>query len=224
MATREREQDDPRERIRAAARQLFAERGFESTTTRDIAQAAHVNSASVSYYFGGKDKLAVEIFGDVLRRSARYRMEHLARLKTRAAETGRPIDIADIVSGFVGGYFRNDVPGEGVLLATLLIKNRLAPTDWTAALIERELDGMARAYIEAIQQAVPAFDKQAANWRYNFMVGCILISIVQKDAASRIQRLSDGLCSLDEQERIREELIDFIVHGMHPPAEGDARA
>ena len=215
MTLQDQDIDDPKERVRASARRLFAEKGFESTTTRDIAQGAGVNSASVSYYFGGKDKLAVDIFGEVLRRSADYRMARLADLKQAAAAAGERLDIVEIVRSFVGGYFRNDVPGEGVLLATLLIKNRLAPTDWTAEIIERELDGMARAYIDAIQQAVPAFDKQAANWRYNFMVGCVLISLVQKDAASRIQRLSDGLCSLDEREKMREEIVDFIVNGMH---------
>jgi AcrR family transcriptional regulator len=215
MTIQHQEIDDPKERVRASARRLFAQKGFEATTTRDIAQDAGVNSASVSYYFGGKDKLAVEVFGEVLRSSADYRMERLAQLRRAAAASGKRLDIAGIVCSFVGGYFRDDAPGEGVLLATLLIKNRIAPTKWTAEIIEKELDGMARAYIEAIQEAVPEFDKQAANWRYNFMVGCVLISLVQKDAASRIQRLSDGLCSLDDQVKMRDEIVDFIVNGMY---------
>ena len=41
---------------------LFAEQGFHRTSIRDIAQAAEVNIAMVSYYFGSKDKLLEAIF------------------------------------------------------------------------------------------------------------------------------------------------------------------
>src|SRR4051794_36169004 len=41
----------------AAARQVFAERGFDRTTVRDIAQLAGVNQALLFRYFGSKEKL-----------------------------------------------------------------------------------------------------------------------------------------------------------------------
>lgn len=41
---------------------LFAEKGFEGTTVRDIAQAADVNLAMISYYFGSKEKLIEALF------------------------------------------------------------------------------------------------------------------------------------------------------------------
>lgn len=44
-------------RIEAAAVRLFAADGYEKVSIRDIAQAAGVNSAAISYYFGGKDEL-----------------------------------------------------------------------------------------------------------------------------------------------------------------------
>ena len=36
---------------------LFAEKGFDGTSVRDIAKAADINVAMVSYYFGSKEKL-----------------------------------------------------------------------------------------------------------------------------------------------------------------------
>ncbi|RBY83397.1 TetR family transcriptional regulator [Blastococcus sp. TF02A-30] len=41
----------------AAARQLFADRGFDGATIRGIAAAAGVDPALVHHYFGSKDKL-----------------------------------------------------------------------------------------------------------------------------------------------------------------------
>ena len=48
--------------IMEAAERLFAEQGFAGTSVRDIAEAAHVNLAMISYYFGSKDKLIEAMF------------------------------------------------------------------------------------------------------------------------------------------------------------------
>src|SRR5262249_40156304 len=53
--------DDTRERLLTAASQVFAEKGFEKTTVREICQAADVsNLAAVNYYFGDKERLYIE--------------------------------------------------------------------------------------------------------------------------------------------------------------------
>lgn len=48
---------DKREHILNVAEELFAEKGFDGTSVRDIAQHAGVNLAMISYYFGSKEKL-----------------------------------------------------------------------------------------------------------------------------------------------------------------------
>ncbi len=52
---------DKREHIISTALQLFAEKGFEGTSIRDIAEKAAVNVAMVNYYFGTKEKLFEKI-------------------------------------------------------------------------------------------------------------------------------------------------------------------
>ncbi|MEO6547080.1 MAG: TetR family transcriptional regulator [Ferruginibacter sp.] len=44
------------------AERLFAERGFDGTSVRDIADEAGINVAMISYYFGSKDKLMEALF------------------------------------------------------------------------------------------------------------------------------------------------------------------
>lgn len=44
------------------AERLFAAKGFEGTSVRDIAQDAGINVAMISYYFGSKEKLIEAIF------------------------------------------------------------------------------------------------------------------------------------------------------------------
>ncbi|OPG06113.1 TetR family transcriptional regulator [Streptomyces sp. GKU 895] len=55
---------DTRDRILAAAREEFSERGYEKTSVRGIAKAAGVDSALVHHYFGTKEQVfeaAVEV-------------------------------------------------------------------------------------------------------------------------------------------------------------------
>ncbi len=51
------ETQDTRELLLKAASKLFAEKGFEAVTTRNLAEAADVNIAMIAYYFGSKDGL-----------------------------------------------------------------------------------------------------------------------------------------------------------------------
>ncbi|PKW08487.1 transcriptional regulator, TetR family [Streptomyces sp. 1222.5] len=58
------ESADTRDRILAAAREEFSERGYEKTSVRGIAKAAGVDSALVHHYFGTKDQIfeaAIEV-------------------------------------------------------------------------------------------------------------------------------------------------------------------
>ena len=50
---------EPKMRILLAAKKLFAERGFDGTSVRQICELAGVNVALVSYYFGGKKKCSM---------------------------------------------------------------------------------------------------------------------------------------------------------------------
>ncbi|MFC4115973.1 TetR/AcrR family transcriptional regulator [Nonomuraea zeae] len=62
--------DDTRTRILAAARELFAERGYAATSLADIAAAVGLTKTAVAYHFHPKDRLASELLspaaGDML--------------------------------------------------------------------------------------------------------------------------------------------------------------
>jgi AcrR family transcriptional regulator len=66
--------------IRAATR-LFAEQGFEGTTTLRSARGAGVKEPLTNYHFKGKD----EIFNHILETSFK---EYFSRLETLERETG----------------------------------------------------------------------------------------------------------------------------------------
>jgi AcrR family transcriptional regulator len=54
--------DDARGRLLQAGLQLFAQQGYSKTSTRELAVAAKVNVAAISYYFGDKAGLYRAVF------------------------------------------------------------------------------------------------------------------------------------------------------------------
>ncbi len=52
--------DEVRRRILLIAGEIFASRGYQGATIRDICQQADVNVAAVNYYFGDKERLYID--------------------------------------------------------------------------------------------------------------------------------------------------------------------
>lgn len=68
-----------RERLLHSGLRLFAQQGFSKTSTRELAEDAGVNVASISYYFGDKAGLYRAVF-----------MEPLAPIRSRLARIDEP--------------------------------------------------------------------------------------------------------------------------------------
>ena len=128
--------DTKRERIVDAAGELFAERGFDATTVRDICQAAEANIAAVNYYFGDKQRLYVE----AVVRAHRWRMERV-KLPEWDAETTAEQKLADFIQTFIR-------------------RVRSGPGDtWHTRLIMREIGNPTAACAELVQSSIrPQFE------------------------------------------------------------------
>ncbi len=55
------------DKLKTAAAKVFMEKGFDGTTTRDIAKEAGLNCALMNYYFRSKEKLFENVFSDMSR-------------------------------------------------------------------------------------------------------------------------------------------------------------
>lgn len=53
-------QPDPRQRLLEAAEAVFAEKGYDGATVREICDRAGMNVAAVNYHFGDKERLYTE--------------------------------------------------------------------------------------------------------------------------------------------------------------------
>jgi AcrR family transcriptional regulator len=71
MGRRERNKQEKRVRIVAAARQLFRDRGFAETTTQQIAELADIGTGTLFLYARSKEDLLVMVFRDEMIETAK---------------------------------------------------------------------------------------------------------------------------------------------------------
>ncbi|MEO3786007.1 TetR/AcrR family transcriptional regulator [Actinocorallia sp. B10E7] len=91
-----------RERIIAAATDLFARQGYEATTTRQIAEAAQVTKGALYHWFDSKQHLLICVYRDLLAEQT----GRLAVLASADAPVGRRLrDVAFDLVGHVADHF-----------------------------------------------------------------------------------------------------------------------
>lgn len=83
--------DSTRDRILAAAEELFARTGVATTSLRAITALARVNLAAVNYHFGSKDGLVEAVYRRRLEPLNRARLKNLERVEAAAGDAPRPL-------------------------------------------------------------------------------------------------------------------------------------
>jgi AcrR family transcriptional regulator len=116
---------DTRTRIKIAARKLFAEKGVEAGTVRDIVAAAGAkNGGSLNYYFGSKDGLVAELVSDVLRRSTEGWLRALSDLDRQGGPKCVRDVIAVMIAGSMESFSDDPEPYSARFLASVLFTRR----------------------------------------------------------------------------------------------------
>lgn len=135
--------DNARQRLLAAGLQLFAHQGFAKTSTRELAEAAQVNVAAISYYFGDKAGL--------------YRAVFFEPMGDAEADVARILDPSlsfdQALAGFYLGFVEPLREGETMRLCMKLhFREMLEPTGLWTELVDRSLRPVHEALLLRLQQ------------------------------------------------------------------------
>lgn len=135
--------EDTRARLLLAGLQLFAQQGYAKTSTRELAEAASVNVAAISYHFGDKAGLYRAVFTEPIGSPE-------AELAAFQAVAGH---LRLALQAFFAGFIEPLRDGDMARLCMKLhFREMLEPTglcDVTEAL---GIDAMHRALVEALRR------------------------------------------------------------------------
>lgn len=203
--------DDTRDRLLAAAEHLFAQKGVDKSSMRELTALAGVNVASVNYHFRSKEGLAEELLDSVSQRVNATRLSELDALLDAAKAANRRPRLEDVLASFCRPYTSADSGPTGLLLAQLILQHRLAPTEMTVRIIERHFDAMALRYIDALSTAVPGIARTEWFWRYTFMVSTVILTVTDQSTHNRLARMSKGAADTTRLHELHRYLMRFLT-------------
>lgn len=200
-----------RERLLRAAEQLFAERGFNGVSVREIAAAAAVNPASVAYYFRGKEGLLSEVY----RRHCQPMNEERFLRLAAARDRSDPPALTDVLEAFIAPALRSTEEGGGRgsvtrLRAVLSGEN----SELLDKLVAENFDHSSRRFIDALAECLPHLSRDDIYWRFHFLLGTIYYTAT---GPHRIKALSAGRCDPSDHQSVLRELIPFLAASLSAP-------
>ena len=198
-----------REDILDAAERVFALRGFDGTSMREVAEAAEVAQALIHYHFGTKDALFEEMFA---RRSGVINTMRLQRLEA-LERTSEPLTLDALLDALVrptveAGHTAARV---GHYFVRLILSLGSSPEDKHKAMIATCYDPMARRFVGALRKAAPGLGEADAVWAYLFVIGMTLSLMTP---TGRAGRLSDGAADDEDTETLLARIIAFSSAGI----------
>jgi AcrR family transcriptional regulator len=191
-----------RDRLLDVAEELFSERGFESTSVRELAGAAGCNVASVNYYFGAKEKLYEEIWR---RHLVLFRDNQMASIDKVTAESGGNPSLEELLRAFACAFVGPLVDRRGGRRMIRLMERELADPHLPPGMFGEEvMKPILIKMQQALARACPGLDESKVPLVVFSLVGQLIHTIRIKP----ILKLADDevLAAFDPA-----KLIDHIV-------------
>lgn len=196
------------ERILREAERIFADFGYDGASLRQIAEAAHVPVALVSYHFKSKDRLYRAVFDRRVPTIVEQRLAGLA-IAMSEADLDRRLEL--VVKALVIPMLRLRAHDNNPSFGRLVAHETTDPNSEARGIIRDLVDPVARKLLEALASALP--DRSAADidWAYQFMLGAMVLVMAD---TGRIARLSEGLCRPDDEAATIPHMVAFLTAGI----------
>jgi AcrR family transcriptional regulator len=200
-------------KILDAAESLFADKGFNGTSLREITSLAEVNLAAVNYHFGSKKELIKAVM-------SRYMNELSPNLQTSllviCQQDSKPT-LNEVFSAFIDPLLSLNVFRENGTSNFLQLLGR-GYTDSQGFLrwfLTTQYPEVITNFVTAVQRAYPELSAEDIFWRLHFTMGTVIFTMSSSDALMDIA-MSDFEQKVDIADVIRK-VIPFVASGVGAP-------
>lgn len=204
--------DSTKDRILAAAEELFARTGVARTSLRAITALARVNLAAVNYHFGSKEGLVEEVYRRRLEPLNHARLANLEQLERRR----RKPTLEEILEAFmspVASLARDPAQGGPTVMRLLGQTHAEAEAPYKsyfAGEYKRVLD----RYHAALCRVLPGIPPADVRWRLQFLVGALTYPVAERQL---VELVSGESMSPDNVSQVVHRLLPFVTAGFRAP-------
>lgn len=200
-------------KILDAAEDLFAVKGFNGTSLREITSQAEVNLAAVNYHFGSKKELIKAVM-------SRYMNELSPRLEValqKIVDDERQPTLIEVFSAFVDPLlWLNEFKHNGTSnFLQLLGRGYTDSQGFLRWFLTTQYPKVISNFVEAIRKAYPELTPEDIFWRLHFTMGTIVFTMSSNDALIDIAQ-NDFNKTIDISGVI-EQVIPYIAAGVAAP-------
>jgi AcrR family transcriptional regulator len=200
-----------RQRTRAelleAAGQVFAEKGFDRATGKEICERAGANIAAINYYFGGIDRLYAAVLEEANRRLAPVEAISAAVAAKKDARARLQAIIELLVSRLLG-------PSSSSWAFRVLSREMVAPSAAIEPLLKKQAVPRARLVraIVAELMGLPADHPAVSLGCINVLAPLLLLFIADR---GNLKRLFPSLSlSGNDVESLCAHMVQFAMSGL----------
>ena len=197
-----------KERILGAAEVLFAQRGFEAASLRQLTAAAGVNLAAVNYHFGSKDKLVEQVFKRRLDTLNARRMAALAQIAGAPGTT-----LEDVLDAYIRPALDLSHDDSGALFMRVLARAFAEHDDVLRQFLSENYGHVMRQFTAEFARLLPQLDKPELYWRIDLVTGALTHAM---SGFGMIQRQKD-VSEHQYREQTAHHLIRFALAGLSHP-------
>jgi len=194
---------EKREHLLRVATRLYAQNGFDRTTSKAICAAADTNMAAVNYHFGSKDALYAAVLID-----AHAQLVNLDVLEAIAHSDGNPLAR---LRALLGQFLIRPADSEAPASLRVLVRELMAPSDHAPTLLRKAVLPKIRVMMHIVASVLdlPVEDPAVQRAMMFVVMPCIMMVIAPREL------LRQALPALDaDPELLLDEMTGYVAAGL----------
>ena len=200
-------------KILDAAEHLFADKGFNGTSLREITSLAEVNLAAVNYHFGSKKELIKSVM-------SRYMNELSPQLESALntiCEQDEQPSLHAVFSAFIEPLLSLNVFKENGTsnFLQLLGRGYSDSQGFLRWFFTTQYPNVITYFVAAVQKAYPQLTAEDIFWRLHFTMGTVVFTMSSTDALIDIAK--NDFQKTTDIAAIISKVIPFVAAGVAAP-------
>ena len=199
----------PKRKLLDAAEQLFADKGFDAVSVRDITKLAGANVAAVNYHFGSREGLLTLVMTRYLTPVNQQRLEMLDAAEKRA--NGNPVPVEELLEAMCRPLISQVTQSHlSEKVYCKLLGRVMSAQDRDLSLaMEEQMRPCAHRLHAALEKTFPDVPREEMVWRLHFVHGAMVHLLHNQAMFRRLGKIEEEPLEVSFQ-----RFLKFAVAGM----------